>query len=116
MHRNTSGYTLIDILFVLAIVGLVIVGGPQADSPVANNTGKAYLYDLATGQELRTFLPNDPVANDTFGTSVGISGGRAIVGSPYDDHGAVSNEGSAYLFDVATGAQLAPHDQISKLS
>jgi hypothetical protein len=41
-----------------------------------------------------------------FGTSVSISGALAIVGAEGDDEFG-SRAGAAYLFDVATGAQIA---------
>ena len=42
-------------------------------------------------------------SNNSFGTSVAISGHATIVGAPY---AAVFSSGSAYLFDVTTGNQL----------
>ena len=49
---------------------------------------------------------SDAAAYDSFGYSVGISGSTAIVGARYDDD-AGGNSGSAYLFDVRNGQQLA---------
>lgn len=49
---------------------------------------------------------SDAAPKDFFGRSVGISGDIAIVGSAMDDDSG-SGSGSAYLFDVTTGKQLA---------
>ncbi|MCH8260185.1 MAG: FG-GAP repeat protein, partial [Planctomycetes bacterium] len=66
------------------------------------STAPAYA-DL--GDQLFKLLPDDGAANDTFGSSVSISGDIAIVGAHQnDDNG--SSSGSAYLFDTITGRQI----------
>ena len=58
------------------------------------------------GDQLFKLLPNDGAPNDWFGYTVAISGPVAIVGAFVDeDNGTYS--GAAYLFDTATGAQIA---------
>ena len=59
-----------------------------------------------TGNQLFKLLPDNGAADDEFGTSVGVSGSIAVVGSLRADNGA-SNTGAAYLFDVVTGLQMA---------
>jgi len=49
---------------------------------------------------------DDAAANDLFGSSVAISGNTALVGARRDDVGG-SRSGSAYLFDITTGNQIA---------
>ena len=84
--------------------GIAIVGAHLHDD-VGGESGAAYLFDVATGEQLHKLTGNDLTMSDRFGTSVGISGGVAVVGAPsHDDAGIIS--GSAYLFDVATGEQL----------
>ena len=51
-------------------------------------------------------LPTDGATEDHFGYSVAISGNRAIVGAVGDDDNG-SSSGSAYVFDVTTGQELA---------
>ena len=72
-------------------------------------SGSAYLFDITTGRQLFKLLPNDGAEGDLFGISVAISPdsiGTAIVGAFHDnDNG--ENSGSAYLFDTATGKQIA---------
>ncbi|MEN0110373.1 MAG: FG-GAP repeat protein, partial [Planctomycetota bacterium] len=85
--------------------GVALVGAPRDDGN-GINSGAAYLFDVATGRQTAKLTAADPVAQDHFGSSVAIDGGVAIVGAPYDgDNGFAS--GAAYLFDAATGQQLA---------
>lgn len=79
-----------------------VIGAP---GPTASSPGAAYVYNLATGALLKTLKPNpaDGVNGDFFGMSVAISGNRVVVGAYKDD----SVRGSAYVFDLKTGAQLA---------
>jgi hypothetical protein len=82
-----------------------IVGAPQ-DRNSGMISGSAYLFDMATGQQVGKLLPDDGAEFGFFGGSVGISGTSAIVGARNDDdNGAYS--GSAYLFDTVTGHQIA---------
>lgn len=64
--------------------------------------GSAYVFDIATGQQLRKLTASDAATGDSFGVSVALSGDRALVGAFRDDNGT----GSAYLFDVSTGQQI----------
>ena len=90
----------------VAINGTTAIVGAYGDRDNGPESGSAYLFDVTTGAELAKLIPSDGAAADMFGWSVGISGSTAIVGAwRNDDKG--SDSGSAYLFDVATGAQLA---------
>lgn len=90
----------------VAIDGTTAIIGAYEDRDNGNASGSAYLFDVTTGAELAKLVPSNGAAEDRFGWSVGISGNTAIVGAwRNDDNG--SDSGSAYLFDVATGAQLA---------
>jgi len=84
----------------LAIVGALYHDGAGEDS------GAAYVFDATTGSQVAKLTPSDAAAGDFFGSSVDIQGNIAIVGAPSDDDGG-SRSGSVYLFDAATGAQLA---------
>ncbi len=79
--------------------GRVLVG----DSYFTGNgttTGRAYLFDAATGQLLRTFQPSS--ADVGFGRSVSLHRGLALVGSP----GSIGTPGEVFLFDTATGGLI----------
>ncbi len=82
-----------------------IVGAPW-DGDNGADSGSAYLFDTATGQQLAKLLPDDGAPGDIFGRSVAISGNTAIVGASGDDDNG-DGSGSAYLFDTTTGQQVA---------
>jgi len=96
--------------------GMIVVGATQSESarfPREGTTGVAYLFDASTGEELRKLtpsdgMPSDGIVSDTFGESVAIDDGLVLVGSPRHD-GQIfdSNRGAAYLYDAATGQELA---------
>lgn len=85
--------------------GLAVVGAHSANRNGFERTGSAYIFDIATGTQLFELTSDDLTANGNFGTSVAISGERAVVGAPFDDTIAVRG-GAAYVFDLATGEQL----------
>ncbi len=90
----------------VAMDGDLAIIGAFGDDDNGDNAGSAYVFNLATGQQLHKLLAADGQASDFFGGSVGISEGVAIVGAyGDDDNGTLS--GSAYLFDVTTGQQLS---------
>lgn len=78
----------------------------SADQSLNGGTGKAYLFDATTGQELLKFTSNDGAIGDSFGASVALSANYALIGAVYDDIGSNVDQGSAYLFDINTGQTL----------
>jgi hypothetical protein len=92
-----------------AISGNTALVGAFLDDEGADSAGAAFLFDISDPNspvELHKLVASDIEAGDQFGWSVSISGNTAIVGSRLDsDDG--NRSGSAYLFDVATGAELA---------
>jgi len=86
-----------------------IVGATLEDDSGGLNSGKAYIFDLATGNLART-LDNlnsfGTSAGDGFGRTVGISGNYCIVGASAEDVYGYANSGVAYIFNVTTGALL----------
>jgi len=89
----------------VAISGNTAIVGAYWDDDGGNNSGSAYLFDVTTGKQLIKLIADDAAEEDEFGRRVAISGKTAIVGANGDDAGRFS--GSAYLFDVTTGKQLA---------
>ena len=83
-----------------AVVGADLANGNGTDS------GAAYVFDALTGQQMFKFTPADGAAGDRLGRTIGLSGNTAIVGSLLDDDNG-TDSGSAYLFDVTTGTQIA---------
>ena len=88
----------------VAISGAVaVVGSLYNDTGLSS--GSAYLFDVASGEQLFKLAASDGLPGDGFGSAVAISGATVIVGSRYDFAGV--GLGSAYLFDAGTGEQLA---------
>ncbi len=86
--------------------GVAIVGAPEDDDG-GSRAGSAYLFDVATGQQLHKLVSDDPANADFFGWSVAVSGTLALVGAYQDEEaGSGLNAGAGYLFDTATGTQL----------
>ncbi len=89
----------------------VVLGGNRAIVGATNGgscglllcSGAAYVFDVATGQQLLKLTPSDTQTLDKFGSSVAISGDKAIIGAWGNDR---SSEGAAYVFNVNTGQQL----------
>ncbi len=86
--------------------GIVAVGAPRDDD---NNTdsGSVYLFNALTGEQVDKLLATDGGTQDRFGRSVAIENGVIAVGAwgAFDDNG--PHAGTAYVFDVSTGIQIA---------
>jgi hypothetical protein len=114
------------ILFVLVLTATLGVAAPvgaatanagpasarPAAAPSASPFGSAddLLALLAVQQAQLT--AGDGAANDSFGFSVAISGDTAVVGAYYDDVGANTNQGSAYVF-VRSGSTWSQQTQLT---
>ena len=86
----------------IALDGNIAVIGAFAADDNGSASGKAYIYDITTGQELHVLLPSDGTASDFFGAAVSVSGDVAVIGA----NGYGGARGSAYIFDVATGQEV----------
>lgn len=86
----------------VGISGSRVVVGARQDDDLGDGSGSAYVFDVASGQQLFKLTASDGASGDWFGHSAAISGHRAVVGALF--YGSWS--GSAYVFDVTTGQQL----------
>ncbi len=98
----------------------LVVGAVQAQIGTNANQGAGYIFERNTGGadfwgQVKKLTASDGAANDTFGTSVSISGDAVIVGSPFDDIGTNTDQGSAYIFEQNTGG-ADNWGQINKLT
>ncbi len=84
--------------------GIVVVGTFIAVSGAVNPYA-AYLFDANTGAQLHKLLPEDGQTGRLFGFAVAIDSGVVVVGA-WGDSSTLPQQGSAYLFDAATGEQL----------
>jgi len=85
--------------------GIAIVGSPE-DDHAGFASGSAYLFDAETGDQLFKLTANDAHMGQSFGTAVAIQGDLAIVGALGDNENG-NQSGAVYVFNVATGAQIA---------
>ena len=86
-----------------------IVGAYGEDDAGGSTSGKAYIFNPATGALLHTLdNPNaySTSASDQFGISVAINDSYAIVGAYTEDDAGGTNSGKAYIFNPSTGALL----------
>lgn len=100
----------------VCIHGTRFVVGTALDDATGTNSGRAYVYDFASGISTATSLVLEnpaPSPADNFGHAVGIHGTRVIVGSPYDDTGA-TNSGRAYVFDVSASQPNLPFATLAR--
>jgi len=100
----SDGAALDSFGYSVALFGSVaLIGAP--DYAWRTDSGSVYMFDVATGQQLRKLTASDGDPGDRFGQSVALSGSRALVGAALDD-GVGPYSGSAYLFDLTTGQEL----------
>jgi len=89
----------------VAVDGQSAVIGANQPMFTGSNFGRAYVFDITTGQQLHELFAPDRIAGDQFGTSVSLSGNDIVIGMPGDDDQG-SSSGSSYVFDVRTGDEL----------
>ena len=70
-------------------------------------SGSACFAEGAGPIEVAKFAASDPGETERFGESVAVSGTTVVVGAFLDDHSGLSDAGSAYVFDLVTGQQVA---------
>ncbi|MEL7450930.1 MAG: thrombospondin type 3 repeat-containing protein [Pseudomonadota bacterium] len=92
--------------FAVATTNTIAVGTAPFDDDNGSASGSIYLFDVATGDELRKITPDDGVADDFFGSSVAIEGSVLAAGASFVASNDNSNAGAVYLFDATSGAQL----------
>ncbi len=83
----------------VAIDGHTVIVGASEDDDNGNSSGSAYIFkfDGALWGQNAKLVPDDSNASDFFGEAVAISGNKVIVGSYWNDQGAI-NAGAAYVF------------------
>ena len=106
--ENTSDYTAkltgpaATFGSAVSVSGDRIVIGYPYDDDKASNAGAAYFYQNngVTWEQVQKITAEDGAYSDTFGNSVSVSDGYAVIGaSGYDD-----DKGSAYFFTYIPGS------------
>ena len=95
---------------------LAIVGVSNEDDAGGTSSGKAYIFNVTTGTLVHTLdNPNayDTSQSDTFGGSVAIDGGYAIVGAYFERDAGGSGSGKAYIFNVDDTISISKINQIN---
>ncbi|MGB3401772.1 MAG: hypothetical protein WBA77_03705 [Microcoleaceae cyanobacterium] len=82
-----------------------IVSAPYTDHEAKLDSGVVYVFDLESGEAVRTLVPQQSQAGDLFGYDVAVSGNRAFISAAYRDAKG-TDSGLVYVFDWTTGEQL----------
>ena len=84
----------------VSISGARAIAGSAGDDDNGADSGSAYVFERGSdGTWSQTKLTaSDGAAGDQFGSSVSVSGSRAVVGAVRDDDNGI-NSGSAYVFE-----------------
>ena len=92
-HDGFGGSVAID-----GDTALVTSAGADVDGN--NDQGAAYVFVRSAGTwtQQAKLTADDGASSDFFGQSVSLSGDTAVVAAQWDDVGANSNQGSAYVF------------------
>ena len=83
-----------------------LVGAHNDDNGNGQKAGAVYVFDH-NGNELQKLIASDGNFADNFGSSIAIAGDYALIGAYFDDNGFSTAHGSAYLFNLETGEELA---------
>jgi hypothetical protein len=90
----------------VAVSGNTVVVGEAFLGTVSADAGAAYIFNAPTVDVVCSIINSTtPAASDSFGYSVAISGNTVVVGTPYNDTGAI-DAGVVYIFDATTGNLL----------
>lgn len=87
--------------FAVALKGnTALVGVSTADTAAGGNAGCAYVFQRGGNvwAPQAKLTASDGAAEDHFGSSVALSGDKALVGAPADDDAGKTDTGSAYVF------------------
>ena len=95
----------------------LLIGSVFADSPNVIDSGAVYVfdYDGTNWVETAKLLPNDPIPNGSFGTSVSLYGDRVAIGA---DSTSNTAGGAVYVFEFdgsnwSQTHKLAPNNSVS---
>ncbi len=91
----------------VAIDGGFVLVGAHYDDDAGPDAGSAYIFDANTGAQVHKLLPGTVGTGDLFGWKVDMQNGLAVAGAHKQDAVGGVDAGSVYVFDVATGNELA---------
>ena len=83
--------------------GRIAVAAPWASNPVAERSGKIYLYERADGAWRHRLLRiRDPEVEGQVGRGLAMASGRIVVGAPFDMNANGSKAGSIIVLEETT--------------
>jgi hypothetical protein len=100
----------------------VVVGAPFADIGSNFGQGAAYVFVKPSGGWTTTstftakLTASDGAPDDEFGLSVAVSGDTVVVGAPFADIGANTDQGAAYVFVKPSGGWTTTSTFTAKLT
>ncbi len=90
-----------------AVVGDQLLISDHMDDAPGQDAGTVHLFDVATGEYVRTIANPDPARGTGFGVSVASSGEQALIGlATVQDGGAM-----AYLYNGMSGELIRTYDK-----
>jgi hypothetical protein len=93
----------------VAVFQGTILAGSRHDDDAGSDSGSVYVLaraDDGLWAEQQKLTASDGASGDTFGSSVALSRGAAVVGAPADDDGAADG-GTAYVYALPTGLRTS---------
>ncbi len=96
----------------------LLVGSQSHESAGVAASGAVYVFDPATGTQLRKIETPHPFPGGRFGSEIAIAGSRAVIGTYFSQSpgGGTQGSGRVYVYDIATGQmlrELTPPDPAS---
>jgi len=83
----------------ISLDGARVVVGAPADDASGDGSGRAYLFDVFTGDLLAVFDNPSPAASDRFGNAVSLEGKVVVIGADGDDTTGNAS-GRVYVFGL----------------
>jgi YVTN family beta-propeller protein len=81
-----------------------VVGAPDANGN-SNDSGAAYVFDGTGGtwNQVQKLIAGDGAPGDQFGYKAAVHGAVALIGAPFADIGANTEQGAGYVFNQGKG-------------
>jgi hypothetical protein len=112
LHKLVASDAAVDDWFGCAVAlsdAYALVGAYKYNqSTTIYDSGAAYLFDAATGAQIRKLTASDAGKQDWYGYAVAVSDAYAVVGAPnWDGIGTTRTDcGAVYVYAAATGQEL----------
>jgi hypothetical protein len=85
---------------------IAVIGAPYESSNGVLESGRAYVFDIESGAQIRTLSSPNPQYDGQFGDSVALTANFVIVGAPTENASGQQYAGHSYVFSATTGALI----------